>query len=86
MRDQSEARLFASILGEHIRIKRQSMDLTQEELAFNLDCDAKHLGKIEQGRKNPSGFLLTKIMVETGLLPEDYYPTFLREREYLEKE
>ena len=41
-------------LGQKIRIIRDSLGLTQEQLAEGADISLKHLGEIERGRGNPT--------------------------------
>ncbi|WP_407270049.1 competence protein ComK [Radiobacillus sp. PE A8.2] len=54
--------LFAKQLGKSIRAYRTKHGMTLEELAGLIDMDAKHLGKMELGRKGaPSSETLFKL-------------------------
>lgn len=54
--------IYMYILGNHIREKREELNLTQEELAENALLDPNHMGRIERGEKEPGSYLLWKIM------------------------
>lgn len=58
---------FKSIIGNHIRKSRMMMGLTQEEAAERIGCSAKHLGRIERGRKLPSSLTLSLIHIKLNL-------------------
>lgn len=57
----NDKQLYQMILGNHIRLKRKERGLTQEILAGDIEINAKHLGKIEQGSREPRALLLGKI-------------------------
>jgi XRE family aerobic/anaerobic benzoate catabolism transcriptional regulator len=44
----------AAQLGKKIRILRDSLGMTQEKLAEEVNISLKHLGEIERGRSNPT--------------------------------
>jgi DNA-binding XRE family transcriptional regulator len=41
--------------------KRQNMGLTQDELAKKVGCNQQHISDIENGKKSPSIYLLSKL-------------------------
>ena len=48
-------------IGERIRARRQSMGITQEQVANLLDVNPSHVSNIECGRSNPSLTALVNI-------------------------
>ena len=44
----------ANQLGRKLRALRNSLGMTQEQLAEGADISLKHLGEIERGRGNPT--------------------------------
>lgn len=48
-------------LGRKVQKLRKALDITQEELADQLNISRTHMGHVEQGRKSPSMELLEKI-------------------------
>ncbi len=66
---------FNSIIGKHIRKSRIKSGLTQEEAAERIGCSAKHLGRIERGKKSPNSFLLSLIKINLNL-NSDYFIEF----------
>lgn len=51
--------------GARLRSIRQQRNLSQEELAFQCNMQASHIGQIERGQKNPT--LDTLIKISNGL-------------------
>ena len=43
-----------TVIGQRIKLARESAHLTQEDLAKAVECTAKHIGAIERGVKTPS--------------------------------
>jgi len=68
--------IFKQILGKHIRKKREEKGLTIQEVAFDINMDDKHLGRIERGKKLPSSFTLAKIQLEIDLHSDEYLHEF----------
>lgn len=52
---------FKINLGKRIKALREERDLTQPELGALIDKDYQVLGRIENGRVNPSSFLVYRI-------------------------
>lgn len=48
-------------LGERIFIRRKKKGLSQEDLSILSDVDRTYIGKVEQGKANPSFKILVKI-------------------------
>lgn len=55
------------ILGAIIRAKRESMSLTQVELAEKAGLDRNYIGMVERGERNPSYLSLQKIANGLGI-------------------
>lgn len=49
------------IIGENIRALRESIGLSQEELAIKSDCHRNYIGMLERGERNPSVLRLISI-------------------------
>ena len=73
----NDKQLYQMILGNHIRLKRKERDLTQEELAAEIEINAKHLGKIEQGSREPRALLLGKIEYALALDKKAIFEEYL---------
>lgn len=58
----------ARILGERVRVFRQRLGLSQEDIADLAEMHVTNLGKIERGQSNPS---LTTIIRVSGVLDVD---------------
>lgn len=48
-------------LGERIFMRRKKKGLSQEDLSILSDVDRTYIGKVEQGKANPSFRILVKI-------------------------
>ena len=48
-------------LGQKIKLLRKELNLTQENLAEEVDVDRSYMGFVERGEKNPTLFTLMKI-------------------------
>ncbi len=61
-------------LGLNIRKIREQNGLTQEKLAELARVDYSYLNLIENGRRNPSIKVVTKIARALGMSPKDLLP------------
>lgn len=61
-------------LGQRIRNRRQSMRLTQQQLAKDLGVTPQHISAIEQEKRTPSLTSLAKLAEELGVTV-DYLAT-----------
>lgn len=52
---------FKTNLGKRIKTLREQRKLTQPELGTLIDKDYQALGRIENGRVNPSSFIVYQI-------------------------
>jgi len=52
---------FKINLGKRIKVLREERNLTQPELGALIDKDYQALGRIENGRVNPSSFIVYQI-------------------------
>ena len=59
-------------LGENIRRRRESLELSQEALAHSADVDRSYLGAVERGERNITFLVLCRIAralnIDVGLL------------------
>ena len=58
------------LLGEVIRRRRESLDLTQETLAEHADLDRMQVGRIERGTTNPTVKCLVRLAVGLQTHPD----------------
>ena len=59
----------AQAFGEVVRLKRQEIGLSQEELAIAADVERSHMGKIERGEHIPNLVLILKIAKVLAVSP-----------------
>ena len=52
--------------GKRLKEKRQSLGITQEELADSIGTTPQHISAIEQDKRTPSLQLLVKLVQELG--------------------
>lgn len=57
----------AETIGQRIRRERLAADMTQRDLAAQVEVGVPHISKIEAGRENPSDELLERIASVFGL-------------------
>jgi transcriptional regulator with XRE-family HTH domain len=66
MRSQEPGEQYMT-LGKRIRERRQSMKVTQQELAKALGLTSQHVSAIEQDKRSPSVASLATIAEELGV-------------------
>ena len=54
-------------IGERIRKRRQTLEITQQELAKALGVTPQHISGIEQEKRSPSLSFLSKLAEELGV-------------------
>ena len=54
-------------LGQRIRVRRQSLKLTQQQIAQALGVSSQHISAIEQDKRAPSLSSLAKLAEELGV-------------------
>ena len=54
-------------LGQRIKKLREEKNLTQENIAFNIDTDKANISRLESGRVNPRFMTLLKVANELKL-------------------
>lgn len=65
------AKKMAIRLGQAIRSRRESVDLSQDELAWRAEIHRAYMGTIERGGQNITVFKLFQISRALGLKPSD---------------
>lgn len=58
---------FAEAFGAHVRFLRQSLNLSQEEVAHRAGIHVTYLSGIERGHRNPSLRNIRRIAVALGV-------------------
>jgi len=56
-----------SKLGQNIRSRRESLKLSQEDLADKADLDRTYIGGVERGERNPTILSTLRISKALGL-------------------
>ncbi|MDQ1581984.1 MAG: hypothetical protein QOF36_38 [Microbacteriaceae bacterium] len=59
----------ARILGERVRLSRQKLALSQEDVADLAEMHVTNLGKIERGQANPSLTTIVRVAAALNLDP-----------------
>lgn len=52
---------YRRVLGENVKAARDALDLSQEELALEIEIDRTYISGIERGVRNPSLDVIVKI-------------------------
>ena len=63
-------------VGERLRDARKKSGLTQEELAFHADLNAKYVGCVERGEKDISVARLMRLLEVVGCPPSRFFADF----------
>jgi transcriptional regulator with XRE-family HTH domain len=63
--------LYRRVLGEAIRARRKSLDLSQEKLAEEADFHPKYISELERGTKTISMDGLMRIAKALGIRVKD---------------
>jgi len=53
-------------LGDSVRKRRLSLELSQEELAERIDCHRNYVGSVERGEQNVTIDMLTRFSKALG--------------------
>lgn len=61
----------AAQLGRKIRILRDTLGMTQEKLAEEVNISLKHLGEIERGRSNPTLTTIVSLAAALHVTPSE---------------
>lgn len=70
--------------GNRIKIKRKSLNLSQEELAEKCHCTNKHISNVERGRTKPSIDTLIHITNALSTTPDELlYGSFYKSKEFI---
>ncbi|GGM40538.1 transcriptional regulator [Paraliobacillus quinghaiensis] len=54
-------KIFKPLVGQYIKSKRETAELSQEKLAEDADISPDHLGRIERGEKQPTLYTFFKL-------------------------
>jgi transcriptional regulator with XRE-family HTH domain len=57
-------KLFAELVGEHLKRRRLELGMTQAEFAETIGLSEKGVGRIERGERSPTCRTLSKILKE----------------------
>lgn len=60
-------------IGNQIRIHRNNLGLSQEELAFKADLNVSFLGQIERGKKKPTIDTIEKIVTALNITYQELF-------------
>jgi transcriptional regulator with XRE-family HTH domain len=63
-------------IGNRIKELRQSLNLTQEKLAFKAEVDKTYLNEVERGKRNISIVNLEKIILALEIPMENFFKGF----------
>lgn len=74
MNDKKTQTLYLRQLGSKIRQRRFELDLTQEDIALEIECNAAHYSEIERGNVNPSYLMLIRLARGLNISPKDLMP------------
>lgn len=58
-------------IGQRIKRERMAQNLTQRQLAEQVDVGVPHISKVEAGRENPSDDLLQRLATALGLVVDE---------------
>ena len=62
---------WIALVGRNVRLRRQELGLSQEQLAHDAEVTMRYLGAIERGQQNPSLNVLVKISTALRCTPID---------------
>lgn len=62
---------WRAVVGSNVRRARNSVGLTQEQLALEAKIDLTYVGGIERGKRNPSVVILARIADALKTTPAD---------------
>lgn len=68
---KADAKKLAKELGEVIRVRRKTMGIPQDELAWRVNTHRAYLGAIERGEQNITVYTLVNIAKALKAKPSD---------------
>lgn len=71
-----EKKEFALLLGEHLRRKRLSKDISQENLALECGYYRTYVNKIETGNYSPSMHTIWRLSYGLGMSLSEFFKGF----------
>lgn len=69
----NELELFKKRMGKHIATLREKKGLTQPQLGALVNKDFQSISRIENGRINPSGYVLKQIAKALNVSMNELY-------------
>lgn len=63
----------------NLRDIRETLSVSQEQMAFDLSIDRKTIGRIERGENNPSPDVAYRISVYLGKLIPEVFPLMVNQ-------
>lgn len=62
---------WTDILAKNVRVRRQALARSQEDLANEIGVDVRYLGGIERGQRNPSLKVIVAIAATLRMHPAE---------------
>ncbi len=60
-----------AVVGRNVRVRRQDLGLSQEQLAHDAEITLRYLGMVERGQQNASVAVVARIAAALGATPAD---------------
>lgn len=73
---------ITNFIGMRIKELRQSMDITQEELALNAEINRSYINQIENGKRNISIVTINKISNALGVSLNEFFSVEKNRKEW----
>lgn len=79
MKSKINRQVFKKVIGQSLRNKRTSKNLTLEKLASRVHLNEKHLGRLERGEKLPNAKTLFALQIELNFSTDEFIPKYQKE-------
>lgn len=64
-------------IGQRIKILRKNHGYTQEQFAEEIECSSRYVADMEQGRSNPSYYVLIKMCNKFNIGMDEIFSVYL---------